>query len=112
MRVEFTRTEQYENEGRGKGPIFKKGEQYDFTEDFAQRWIRRDAVIVIDPEVVVEENTYLPVGGSKAAKVDVPANFMDLRWQELQALGRQLGLAKNANKAEIHKACRAALNIE
>lgn len=45
MRVIFTASVQYENEGRNKGPRFPAGDVFDFTEDFAQRWLRRNVAI-------------------------------------------------------------------
>jgi hypothetical protein len=41
-RVKFIADYVYETEGRGKGPRFKKGAVYDFPDDFAQRFIRRN----------------------------------------------------------------------
>lgn len=41
-RVEFVADYVYETEGRGKGPKFKKGAVYDFPDDLAQRFIRRN----------------------------------------------------------------------
>lgn len=42
MRIKFRSDQLYESLGRNQGPLFKEGEVYDFTEDFAQRWIGRD----------------------------------------------------------------------
>lgn len=50
----FLRTEQFESEGRGKGPIFEEGQRYEFDGDFADRWLRRGAAELVEeiPEVL------------------------------------------------------------
>lgn len=40
-RIRFLLTEQYESEGRNKGPIFLKGHVFELEDDFADRWLRR-----------------------------------------------------------------------
>lgn len=60
MRVKFTRTVQYENVGRNQGPVYELGSEHDFTDDFAQRWIRRGAAVAIThatslPQMAVTE---------------------------------------------------------
>lgn len=48
MRVKFLRDELYENIGRNKGHQFSEGEQYDFTVDFAEKWIGNEAAELVD----------------------------------------------------------------
>ena len=36
-RVRFTRTVQYESEGRGRGPIYEAGSEHEFEPAFAER---------------------------------------------------------------------------
>lgn len=62
MRIQFLRDEQYENEGRNKGPKFAKGELFDFTDAFGQRWLQRGAARLVDAAINVEENNFEPVG--------------------------------------------------
>lgn len=50
MRVKFLRDELYEHEGRNQGHLYREGEVYDFEPAFAERWLRRDAVVLIDPD--------------------------------------------------------------
>lgn len=76
-RIEFDRDEQYENEGPLKGPWFRKGEQYDFTEDFADRWLRRDAAhevrVTGKTTFVGTAGPFVPVKGAKADKAETKA---------------------------------------
>ncbi len=39
--VRFLSTEQFESEGRNKGPIYEEGQEYDFEASFADRWLQR-----------------------------------------------------------------------
>lgn len=48
MRIGFTKTVQYENEGRHQGPIFQAGDVYDCADDFAQRWLERGVAVNLD----------------------------------------------------------------
>lgn len=59
MRVKFTKTVQYETGGRNQGPVYESGSEHDFTEDFANRWIRRGAAVLVTrtatlPQMAVE----------------------------------------------------------
>jgi len=47
-RVRFLRDEIYESEGRKKGPVYKAGSVHDFEDDFADRWLRRNAAELVD----------------------------------------------------------------
>jgi len=46
-KIRFLREEQYECDGRGKGPVFSEGETVLASEDFALRWTRRLAAEVV-----------------------------------------------------------------
>jgi hypothetical protein len=50
MRVKFLRDELFEHEGRNQGHLYLEGEVYDFEPDFAERWLRRGAVELIDAD--------------------------------------------------------------
>ena len=54
-RVRFTRTVQYESEGRGRGPIYEAGSEHEFEPAFAERWLRRKAAEIIETADPVEE---------------------------------------------------------
>lgn len=45
MKIKFTSTVQYENEGRRQGPIFEKDSEHVFTDDFAHKWLRRGVAV-------------------------------------------------------------------
>lgn len=49
-KVKFLRTVQYENEGRGRGPIYEKDSVHEFDEPFAQRWLRRGVAKIVDED--------------------------------------------------------------
>lgn len=54
MRIKFTKDAIYETEGYRKGPTYKAGETHDFSEDFAQRWIRRGVAVSLEkPDATV-----------------------------------------------------------
>lgn len=44
-KITFTKTVQYESEGRGKGPTYEEGRTYELRDDLAQRWINRDVAV-------------------------------------------------------------------
>lgn len=46
--IEFTETVQFENEGRGRGPVFAKGERHHVEDAFAERWLRRGVAKLVD----------------------------------------------------------------
>ena len=45
--VRFLTTELFESEGRGKGPLFEEGKEYEFDGPFADRWINREAAVLV-----------------------------------------------------------------
>lgn len=77
MRIKFLRDELYENVGRKQGHPFKKGEVYDVTEDFGERWIRRQAAEAVGSgkNTVIEVQFKLVKGakGERPAETDAPA---------------------------------------
>jgi hypothetical protein len=67
MRIKFVRRVQYENEGRGKGPVYDKDSVHDFSEAFAQRWLRRGvAVVFADAEPELAAPVKEPEGNKEA----------------------------------------------
>lgn len=46
--IEFTDTVQFESEGRGRGPVFAKGERHHVEDAFAERWFRRGVAKLVD----------------------------------------------------------------
>lgn len=73
MRIGFITTVIYETQGRNKGPAFTRGEVYDCTREFGERWLSRNAVIELpggkDPGdqrwVLVEKSGWTPEGGDE-----------------------------------------------
>lgn len=45
--VRFLTTEQFECEGRNKGPIYEAEKEYDFEASFADRWIQREVAVLV-----------------------------------------------------------------
>lgn len=58
MRVKFLERQQFENEGRHKGPVFEPGEVYDFTDAFGRRYIDNGSAEILDSAVEPKENTF------------------------------------------------------
>ena len=54
-RVTFLADYRYETEGRGKGPLFKKGAVYDFPDDLAQRFLRRNVAERVDKKTPITD---------------------------------------------------------
>ena len=63
-RIEFTADALYEQGGPGKGHTFRKGEVHDFTDDFAERWVRRKVARYLD----TAEAPFKPLPESAAKK--------------------------------------------
>jgi hypothetical protein len=79
MRIGFTKTGQYESEGRHKGPVFTAGEVYDCTDDFGMRWIVRNMAVTLkggrEPPkgerfVKVDKHDWQGLDDDQAAKAD------------------------------------------
>lgn len=47
-RIKFLRDVIYETEGYQKGPSYKEGSTHDFEDDFADRWLRRQAAVEVN----------------------------------------------------------------
>ncbi len=95
MRVRFLRDELYENEGRNQGHLFQEGEEYDFEEAFAQRWLRRNAAELVD-------------GDGKA--VDPEQRFTPLNVIERRDDAEPSDAVKRAEKGEADRAAAAKRN--
>jgi len=82
IKLKFLRTVQYENKGRGQGPVFEKDKTYEFArEDQARRWIRRGAAVEVggktlveaeDPPVAFEVGSKEPVKNQTLKPMNVP----------------------------------------
>jgi hypothetical protein len=74
VEVRFLKTVVYETDGPKKGPVFQEGHTYKFSEEFAQRWIRRGAAELVEPKPSIEKAAHVsgPKGGeaTKEAKGD------------------------------------------
>lgn len=62
-RIKFLRDEIYENEGPGKGPKFPEGSVWDCTEEFADRWVNRNAAVLIGKGEPKDGERYTRVKG-------------------------------------------------
>lgn len=65
MRIGFLMTVQYECDGRNKGPHFAKGDVYDCTDEFGNRWIERSNAVEI-------KGNFPPPAKVRWVKVDRP----------------------------------------
>jgi hypothetical protein len=131
LRIIFTSDAQYENEGPHKGPKFAKGDVFDFTADFAERWIRRfKAVLFGDEHPEVTVNSFEPVltgqpipdeahadaaetadslKAAVAVEAEIPANWETLGFFKLQAIAKAICGEKPADKAATVEVIKAEL---
>jgi hypothetical protein len=58
MRLKFLRREQFENQGRNKGPVFDVGEIYDLVDALGQRYLDSGAAEQLESDKIVTENTF------------------------------------------------------
>lgn len=98
--VKFLSTEQFESEGRNKGPIFDEGQEYDFEASFADRWLQRGVA-----ELVREYSDDPIIDAADADQVAALQGAIEARFE------RQLG-EMSADLSTARQALAAALGAE
>jgi hypothetical protein len=71
-RVKFIADYRYETEGRNKGPLFKKGAVYDFPDDLAQRFLKRNVAERVNKSEPVTDKYLVSAAPQEEEIVDLP----------------------------------------
>jgi hypothetical protein len=100
-RIKFTRTEQFESEGRNQGPIYVEGSVHDFDDAFADRWLRRSAAVEVDKRT--------PLSATGPVQADEAASLDGLNFAGLTAIATHEGATIEGlrSKAEVTAAILA-----